>query len=132
MNNFEQHEASNNEEKIKNLLYKSIEMTYRYVMDSGGGKYLGYSAGVGFEVEGIEWHEPSLQRLLSQLHLKKDLVSAKEYIQLFTNTINALRNFNYLEDVSPDCQQEFVDLGCPRIIMYVADELEKVISELEQ
>lgn len=129
-NNYNQHETLNNEQ-IKNRLYKAIETTYHYVMFSSGVKWLGYNASVGFQVEGIEWYEPSLQRLLSQLHLKKDTTTSEEYIQLFKNSIKALRDFDYTKEVLPDHHQEFIDLKCPEIIEYVASELEKAVREVE-
>lgn len=120
-----------NEEQIKNRLYQAVEITYQYVMFSSGVKWLGYSASVGFQVEGIDWFEPPLQRLLSQLHLKKNNVSANEYVQLFKNSITALRNFDYQKEILPQYHQEFLDLKCPEIIEYVAGELEKSISEVK-
>lgn len=126
-----QHEIINDEEKIKNRLYQSVQEMYEYVMFSSGVKWLGYGATIGFHVEGIEWFEPPLQRLLSQLHLKKDAVSANEYVELVKKSINALRKFDYTKEVLPEFQREFLDLKCPEIINHVADELEKAVFEVK-
>ncbi|MFA6271684.1 MAG: hypothetical protein WC693_01065 [Patescibacteria group bacterium] len=123
---------SSNEDTIKGCLYSSIAKMYEYVMFSSGVKWLGYGATVGFQVDGIEWHEPQLQRLLSQLHLKKDSVSASEYIELVENSVKALRSFDYTKEVLPEYHQEFLDSKCPQIIDQVANELEQAVLDAKK
>ena len=115
------------EEQIKDRLYSAIESTYKYVMFSTGVKWLGYRASIGFWVEGFEVRYPSLQKLLSMLHLAKDTTTAEEYKQLFRTAIEAIRNFDYKEEVLPEYHQEFLDLDCPAIIENVVTKLEEAL-----
>lgn len=125
-------EKSRLEQAIKDRLYRSIAEMYRYVADYGIPKWLGYTAGIGFKVEGIGEDEPSLQKMLSLLHLKKEVVSATEYLQLILVASQALRNFNYQLDVKLGFQQEFLESKSLDIIKFVATQLEEAAQEAQE
>lgn len=125
-------EKIDKEELIKNRLQDSVVKMYKQVMYSNGTLWTGYGSSVGFKVEGLGYYEPSLQRLLSLLHLQKDKLSAQEYIELIKESIEALREFDYIKEVRPEYHQEFLDSGAPERIKEVKEEFEKAVEDAEK
>ncbi len=127
----EQENNESNEQKIKDRLYKSVQEMYEYVMFSGGERWLGYSASVGFDVSDIGYFEPPLQKLLSLIHQKLEESSSDEYTNLIERSVSALREFDYKKEIMDSFHDEFVELGCPEIIEHVASELEKAVGDVK-
>ena len=81
-----QEDFGTHEKGFKERLYQSIVEAYGLVMNSGSAqKFLGYNSGVGFDMKGLDFVEPQLQKLLSLLHLKKNHVNAATYTALITH-----------------------------------------------
>jgi hypothetical protein len=97
--------------------------------NSGWGKYLGYSGGIEFDVDGIDWKGPSLQRLLSQYYLLFEVASAEECLNTSIKILECLEKFNYLEQVRPDDQEDFLSCQCLKVIDAVAKRFRLAIQK---
>lgn len=115
-------------ENAKEILYEAVSEMYKYVMFEGIPKWVGYNAGVGFDVKGLNFFEPPLQKLLSLIHSKKDEMSDAEYMSLIIHSVSVLRNFDYQQSILSEYQEEFRESGSLEIIDRVVSRFEEAIE----
>ena len=118
-------QLENHSQDKREKVYSMIGSLYEYLMVGEGRntvRWTGYASSIGFPVEEIGYFEPSLQRLLSLLHLNKD---KPEFFDLVKKSISSLRNFDYKKQVLPEYQEDFIKSGTLEVIKKVADDLEK-------
>jgi hypothetical protein len=115
-------------ENAKEILYEAVKDMYEYTMTKGIPRWVGYNAGIGFDVKGLDFFEPPMQKLLSLIHLKKDEMSDVEYMDLMIHSVSVLRNFDYQQEVLPEYQEEFRESGSLEIIDRVASRFEEAIE----
>ncbi len=124
----------NTEQKKLNSVYSVVQELYKQTMFEAPSQWVGYNSGLGFDIpaEIFGFHEPSLQRILSLLHIelsqkKIDLEQTKDQLAI---VIAALNKFDPEKDLTEGVKKDFYESDALAHINKVKAELTRALQAI--